>query len=364
MSLTFVVSTGRCGSTALSRVLREHPGVLSISELFSMLKGTLRHTGFPAHEMDGAELWRILTARDEFADARIRAGLATPEMTYPYRTGRFSPVTGVPMICHNMLPLLSDDPDTLFALLAGEVPHWPPRPAADQYRALFAFLAGLLGRPVVVERSGASLTIVAALHRQFPEARFIHLHRDGPDCALSMSRHPVFRLAGLTAAAAQAAGAPAVLPWEAAESQLRRLRAQGKIPREFTGLIDWPFDAERYMSYPLPVAFFGELWSWLVCEGVPALAKLAPGGWISLAYEDLLREPAAQLAILADFIGVAASPRWLARATDLISRPGQASVAAELGPAELESLRTACEPGARAIAAARAHPATPIGSRA
>lgn len=362
MSLTFVVSTGRCGSTALSRVLREHPGVLSISELFSMLKGKLRHTGFPAHQMDGAELWQILTARDAFADARIRAGLVTPEMTYPYRTGRFSPVTGVPIICHNMLPMLSDDPDALFALLAREVPGWPPRPAADQYRALFAYLAGLLGRPVVVERSGASLTIVRALRRQFPEARFIHLHRDGPDCALSMSRHPVFRLAGLTAAAAQAAGVPATLPWEAAESRLLRLREQGRVPREFTGLIGWPFDAERYMSYPLPVAFFGELWSWLVCEGVPALAELTPGDWTSLRYEDLLREPAAQLTGLAHFIGVDASPRWLARATGLISRPGRPSAAAGLDPPELESLRAACEPGARAIAAAAAYQATPIGS--
>ncbi|HEY7430349.1 MAG TPA: sulfotransferase [Streptosporangiaceae bacterium] len=363
MSLTFVVSTGRCGSTALSRVLREHPDVLSVSELFSMLKGTLRHTGFPAHEMDGAQLWRILTARDAFADARIRAGLATPEMTYPYTSGRFSPVTGVPIICHNMLPMLSDDPDALFALLAGEVPGWPARPAADQYRALFAFLGGLLGRPVVVERSGASLTIVRALHRRFPEARFIHLHRDGPDCALSMSRHPVFRLAGLTAAAAQAAGVPAALPWDAAEAQLRRLRVQGKVPPEFAGLIDWPFDAERYMSYPLPVAFFGELWSWLMCEGVPALAELTPGGWISLRYEDLLREPTAQLARLAEFIGVAASPRWLARATDLLSRPGGASAAAELERDELASLRAACEPGTRAIAAAPAHLAVPAGSR-
>ena len=35
MELTFVVGTGRCGSTLLSRLLREHPDVLSMSEFFS-----------------------------------------------------------------------------------------------------------------------------------------------------------------------------------------------------------------------------------------------------------------------------------------------------------------------------------------
>ncbi|HEY1618748.1 MAG TPA: hypothetical protein VGG25_14090 [Streptosporangiaceae bacterium] len=59
------------------------------------------------------------------------------------------------MICHSTLSLLSDDPDGLLDVLAAELPGWPRRSAAGQYRALFAFLAGYLGRPVVVERSGA-----------------------------------------------------------------------------------------------------------------------------------------------------------------------------------------------------------------
>ena len=38
MQLTFVVGTGRCGSTLLSRLLRGHPDVLSMSEFFSTLR--------------------------------------------------------------------------------------------------------------------------------------------------------------------------------------------------------------------------------------------------------------------------------------------------------------------------------------
>ena len=35
---TYVVGTGRCGSTMLSNMLREHPKVLSISEFFGFVR--------------------------------------------------------------------------------------------------------------------------------------------------------------------------------------------------------------------------------------------------------------------------------------------------------------------------------------
>jgi hypothetical protein len=46
------------------------------------------------------------------------------------------------------------------------------------------------------------------LHRHYPQARFVHMHPDGPDCALSMSRHPTFRRQVITAGAAHAVGLP------------------------------------------------------------------------------------------------------------------------------------------------------------
>ena len=51
-----VVSTGRCGSTMLSNMLRLNPEILSLSEFFSLLMPD----PFPAGELDAAAYWRIL----------------------------------------------------------------------------------------------------------------------------------------------------------------------------------------------------------------------------------------------------------------------------------------------------------------
>jgi hypothetical protein len=348
--LTFVVSTGRCGSTMLSRALHSHPEVLNVSEFFAMLKAGILKQDFPVREMDGRELWGMLSAVNPCDDAMVRDGLGTSEMVYPYGSGQFELASGVPQICHTTLPMLTDDPDALFGRLAAEVPSWPRRPAAGQYREFFCLLAELMGRRVVVERSGTSLTLVPLLARQFPDARFVHLYRDGPDCALSMSRHPVFRLAGLSAEAARAAGFPPSLPWEEADAGVQRMRELGQVPLAFKGLVTWPFDAGRFMAYELPLAFFGGLWSAMVCSGLPELDRLPPGRWMSLKYEDLLDDPGRELSRLAGFLDVEATPHWLAAAGRLVDQT-QKGKAAGLAPGAQASLRAACEPGIQALAA-------------
>lgn len=290
------------------------------------------HSGYPS--VDGPAMWRLLTQRAPILDEFIRAGLKPAELCYPYGSGRFNPARGeVPWICHSTLPMLSDDPDALFDLLAAEVVSWPVRTPADQFRALFAFLGALFGKSVVVERSGISVDAVPQLRRQFPEARFVLIHRDGPDCALSMSRHPLFRLRGILA--------------EARRPHARR--------PQLRGLVTPPFDAERFMSYPIPLTFFGEFWSALHGQGVPALAELPAGGWTSLRYEDLVSHPARELARIAPFLGIAATPRWLSAAAAIVTGHRPASTAtSELASADLAAIREACLPGARAIAKAEA----------
>jgi hypothetical protein len=339
VNLTFVISTGRAGSTLISRILHEHPDVLSVSEFFAALMGVLRRLPYPDHDMDGEELWRIVAKQDHIADALVQNGMQTPEMFYPYGRGRFTPEAGIPVICHSTLSLLSDDPDTLFDQLAAEVPGWPRRTAADQYRALFARLAAMLGRRVVVERSGGSLVEIETLRREFPEARLVHMYRDGPDCALSMSRFPMFQLGIVTYRAAQEAGIGLQASWD---------EVMAVLPEEYAGLLTPPYDFSRLAEFEFDPLFFGGMWSEMMKYGVRILSGVPTGQWDTLGYADLLRDPVTELTRLADFIGVAATPQWLAAAGHLID-PGQQGKAAALDPKTLTALRKACEPGEAAL---------------
>jgi sulfotransferase family protein len=346
VELTFVVGTGRCGSTMLSRLLREHQDVLSMSEFFSTLRiaAASGPSGFPASEMDGAQLWRLLARPFPMLDAMISDGLRTSEMLYP-DDGRFAPATGIPLVSHYVLPMLGADPDWLFDRLAAEVPRWPRRPAAVQYQELFAFLARLLGRPVVVERSASSLHMIPLLHAQFPAARFVHLYRDGPDCALSMSRHPAFRREILAIGAVRATKAK--LP---AGSTLQQVN--DALPERFRGLICPPYDARKLREFPIPVEVFGrDRWSPMIRAGVAALAQVPETARTSLRYEDLLAEPVASLTRLAEFIDITAPDPWLDLARRTVDPTRTGTAVAELDPGALARLRAACEPGTRALAA-------------
>jgi hypothetical protein len=347
VKLTFVVSTGRCGSTMLSRILHQHPDVLSLSEFFTSLRITALFGSergfnyFPDGEMDGRELWQLVATPFPVFDTAVRDGLRIPEMRYPYGRGRFDPVTGIPLLCHLVLPALTDDPDSLFDKLAAEVPSWPRRPAGRQYSALFAFLADTLGRRVIVERSGGSVYRVRQLRHAFGEARFVHMYRSGTDVALSLSRHLPARILAITAIAA----AEAKLPRRSVPETI-----EAALPR-FKGMLAPPYDVERIMAYPIPLDVFGRTWSGMICTGLIALRQLPAGMWTSLRYEDLLGPaPEPELTRLAEFIGVTAPAQWLDAARSMVDRSRAGSARAQLDPRSLAALLAACDRGEQAIA--------------
>jgi Sulfotransferase domain len=339
--VTFVVGTGRCGSTMLSRILHLHPDVLSASEFFTAVTDSWLDIRPQAHEMDGPEFWKLVSAPASYIDALIQAGLTMPDLLYPYDTGRFNTATGVPGICHSTLSMLSDDPDGLFDQLAAVIPGWPRRSAAEQYNSFFALLAELLGRRVIVERSGGSIAVIPWLRELFPDARFIHLHRDGPDCALSMSRHVMSRVAVLTIEARIRAGLPDSASWEDITAAL---------PEKFYGLLVPPFDKERFMAYPMALTSFGQVWAELERIGISALREVPPADWTNLKYETLISDHEQELTKLAEFLGVPVTAQWLDAVGNLLdpSKPGSAET--QLSALELATLQNACAPGTQAIA--------------
>lgn len=333
--LTFIVGTGRCGSTLVSRVLQMHPDVLSVSEFFTTMRpGTAE---LPDEIIDGRRLWDVLASPEPSLDGIVRDGLATSELCYPYETGQFSVETGIPRISHMTLPMLTDDPDALFADLAREVPTWPGRPSWEQVRVLFEHLAGVFGRSVIAERTAGSAMFTNWLRRHFPDARFVHIYRDGPRCAISMSTH--------------AAARPMALMEEAGlldSGEARLLALQRSADSGLLELMRPPFDMRRIMGRPAPpLATFGRLWSRMVRTAVDELSDLDSETLMTLRYDDLLARPWEVLAALAEFLGVPPRPEWLASARRMVdSRRGSR----ELDGSVLAELMEACEPGNRALA--------------
>lgn len=339
MLITIVVGTGRCGSTMLSRMLHMHPEVLSISELWNNFRD--EGVGISTHDMEGEEFWQRIAKPDPNSDGLVLADMMYPEYMYPVARGRFNPATGVPSIC-STLASISDDPDALYDGLAEKVSAWSRRPMAEHCRAFFAELAGMLGRPVVVERTGGSLSLLPVLRQQFPEARYVFLHRDGPDCVLSMQRHPVARLVAMKIAAACAGN----LEWSTVPLPAEMKTAS---PADFEGLSGPPFDRERFLAYPLPLSFLAWLWSEQTREGTGIVREIPRDAWMPLRYERVLTDTRAELTRLAEFIGIPASQQWLEAASAFADAGRSGASTAQLQPGVLAGLRAACAAGTMAF---------------
>lgn len=334
MNITFIVGTGRCGSTMLSRVLQAHPDVLSMNEFFTSL-ASKGDSAFLDRALDGPDFWSLLSGPARPLDAIAASGFPMPELLYPYASGRFRPEpgAGVPAISHMSLPALTADPDTLHDDLAATIPHWPTRPVADQYRELFAELGRRLGRTVVVERSGASLAFLPALRALFPDARFVHLSRSGPACALSMSRHIGFRTLLLRAEAMGLLGLAS--PFQIGPEHAALL------PDHLAHLAG-DVDCGLVMDAPLPLAAFGRFWSHLITQGVEEFLQLPPDRRMSLSYEDILDRPEHHLERLATFAEAAPHPAWLRDASASVIRTDRPPVT------DPDTL-AACAPGTLAL---------------
>lgn len=342
-ALTFVVGTGRSGSTALSRVLREHPDVLSLNELGATALGP---PSLGEEPLTGREFWALVTASLPGFESLIRSGVPLPEFLYDRFPGRYSAeTTGIPALSLMVLPHLSDDPDGLLDALESEVTGWPARPSARHWEALFDSLAAQTARDgaapsAAVERSGYSVGSVPLLHRSFPYARFVHLYRDGPDCAVSMSRHTGFRMISLVLEAAEAAGVES--PDELSPEQIAQL------PPHLAPLFRERFDPALVLERPLPVTRFGALWSQLVREGVAHLSALPSASVTTLSYERLLEAPHRELERLARFAGVEPLSSWLDTGAAMLD-PSRRGAALRLPSEELKALREVCAPGEAAL---------------
>lgn len=343
ISPVFVVGTGRCGSTMLSNMLRMHPDVLSLSEFMVAIAdfGGRISQAFRGAPIGAQELWAILGGCHPRQTTMVRHGCEVEEMIYPLRPGsRFNRSTGVPAVMFATLPHLTRNSDKLFDELRRFVMTLDEALPVIQYRRVFEWLRRRLGKRVWVERSGGSLRGAGRLAQAFPDARFIHMIRDGRDCAMSMSRQLAFRLHVATTIQSAALGCD---PFECADR-----RRAWMLPRKLRKLLPEHFDAETLRTLRLPPALFGWHWSVEIRRGEAALASIPQERVLTVHFEDLLREPARWLRQMIEFIDPSlVDEQWLRDAASLAGSPR--SSWRKLPAVDRALLEWSCIPGQRAL---------------
>ncbi len=326
----FIVGTGRCGSTLLSRMLAENDALLSIFEFFTGLDWARR---FAPEPVDGAAIAEIVSAEQAVVTAVLRRGYAVEEITYPFddpEVSRYRRDEALPWILVSMLPRLARDPDALYEEFIAQLHQQPLQPPKDHYRECFDWLTRRLGKSVWIERSGSSVDYLGGLHEQFPNARFLHLHRDGHEVALSMRGHHAYRL-------------PISLLYDAVLDSGKRVSELGPIDVTAEPSEDDPV-TQILASRPPPAAF-GRYWTDQVLSGFRALAHLDADQYLDVRFEELVERPREVLRTIAEFFELPKGEGdWIARAAGIVK--GRPPTRFEkLSPEDQQSLRDVCRPG-------------------
>ncbi|SDG04563.1 sulfotransferase [Thalassobaculum litoreum] len=327
-----ILSTGRCGSTMVSDLLNRHPDVLSLSEFFV----PLGPEAFSLRRPDGDRMWRLLTTQSPGLHAMLKQGHVVDEALYPYDdpAARYR-AADMPPIIAVTLPHLTDTPEALLDALEPRVRARPRMPLADHYRALFGDLATILDRKVWVERSGGTLMHAAKLLRMFPEARVIHVYRDGRDTAMSMSQHHNFRvLLGAIKRCRRLGIDPQ-----------RAFRADTGSPLDplIQRIVFSLLDIDKTAALPT-LEDFGRFWSDLILVGLESVAKLPPDRLLNVRFEDVQAAPREKLEELIRFIDPSLeNAAWLDEAA-AIPRPARSKFGTLPDDARA-ALTRACAPG-------------------
>ena len=328
----FVLSTGRCGSTMVSNILNQHPEVLSLSEFFSYVGAAVLRR----RRVSGAKIWQLCSRPQNRTRLMLHGNYE--ELIYPFDrpAARYTRQNVPPLLCAT-LPHLTADYYALFDRLAPLVSGQPKQSPAAHFRRLFDHLGRDYGRRVWVERSGGSLLFGARLLRAFPEARVIHVYRDGRETALSMRRHYLFRMIVANLYACRSWGLDAIgllahgRHWERISPWLELVSSALVNPDKL------PYDR-------LTLADFGAFWNGMIARGERIFGHFPPERLLNIKFEDMQANPAAEIRRMIRFISPELDdPDWL-RAVVSIPRPTPTRFE-QLPADEQAALDAACRPG-------------------
>ena len=316
----------------VSDVLNRHPRILSLSEFFSFvgLKAFLRR------RVDGAYMWRLYSQQQNRSRLMLRGRYE--ELLYPVDApdARFSQDDVPPILCAT-LPHLTEGYEALYDELGPVVRGQPRQSPANHFRRHFQWLGERFNRRVWAERSGGSLLFASRLLRQFPEARVIHVYRDGRETALSMSNHYLFRMIVATLRAFQRVGIDMM-------EAMARGRHWDRVSPWLEPFVSAFFRPERLPYDQLTLTDFAIFWSGMVERGQRIFSQLPPERFLPLRFEEAQANPEEQFRRLIRFISPELEDEAWLREASAIPRPTRSRFA-KLEPADQDAVAQACRPG-------------------
>jgi putative sulfotransferase len=318
MQSNFVIGTGRCGSTLLSTLLSENRKAAVLSEFFGGLDMINRFSPDP---MSGRDLAIMLTRDMELAHFWKTRSQKIKEILIDRKAHAERWGEHVPVLLEIALPMLTDEPEALFDEMLEWAHARPTTTLSEHYPALFAWLAQKLGRQMWIERSGTSFAFLDGLFHTFPDARFVHIHRDGDEAALSMLEHAHFR---------QVVSYHYDPP---SDEEVRRtaLHLDPEDNDPFRRRTEGPQDVRRFADY----------WSYQIAHGYSVMPKINPANLMEVRFEDLLADPSGTLQAIAGFFGMPDDEGWIDRALKQIRRDVPLR-APDLSPEQQQGLREGC----------------------
>jgi hypothetical protein len=216
--VTFIVGCPRSGTTLLRHILNAHPQIVITPEAHWIPLWFEERRGLTSDGLVTPELIRALLAHDKFAMFRL-------------------------------------GPDELTSLFGRcqEISY------ASFVTGIFDFYGRVRGKDLVGNKTPDSVRRMDTLHALWPQARFVHLIRDGRDVALSLMNWPKVRN-----------------------------KTPGKFPT-------WTQDPATTASF---------WWELNVRRGREAGEFLGPELYHEMRYESLVAHPEQECAALCDFLGL------------------------------------------------------------
>ena len=271
--LVFLLGSGRCGSSLLQERLGRHRGAGFMS--------TLDDRG-------------LLAGRGRLTSALYRR---VPQERTRKGAVRFAPSEGYRALAREVSPLVARPGRPL---VAADATPW----LAARFARFFVDRAARQAAPVFVHKF-TGWPRAGFIDAVLPEARFVHVVRDGRAVASSLVQ----------------------MPWWRDAEDPRTLSALGADA-----------DAWRAAGSPFPL-LAGLVWKHVVQAHEAARADLAPGRWLDVRYEDLLADPRGQLGRLLDHLGLPLDDDFARQLARQRLSPARASAyRTDLAPRDLAQL--------------------------